>query len=235
MNKTIYLPDTNLLFNLAESIVLEKKYFEHWHRNSVNFWKRYGKQTQIPSLVWAEFCGLWFHKNVDLGNYDFWFRNRISVFLQMYQLLKRYKVNMCDESNILFQNVLEIASEITSQKMPENLIKTISKRINQTILSIENSIKKKGINKKNKEALERNKKNLLTGKILDGLDSVIVTFAYEFAKKNSETETIIVSDDKFMVETVNYFYDTMEHFKNYVVPDNVSAYTTRELVKKRQK
>ena len=235
MNKTIYLPDTNLLFNLAESVVLEKKYFEHWHWNSVNFWKRYGKQTQIPSLVWAEFCGLWFHKNVDLENYELWFRNRLSVFSQIYQLIKRYKVDMCDESDILFQSVLEIASEITSQKMPENLIKTISKRINQTILSIENSIKKKGINKKNKEALERNKKNLLTGKILDGLDSVIVTFAYEFAKKKPETDIVVVSDDKFMVETINYFYDAMENFSNYDVPENVYAYTTSELVRKRQR
>jgi len=232
MNKTIYLPDTNLLFNLAESIVLEKKYFGHWHRNSVNFWKRYGKQTQIPSLVWAEFCGLWFHKNVDLENYDFWFRNRLSVFLQMYQLLKRYKVNMCDESNILFQSVLEIASEITSQKMPAELIKKIAGRINKTIKNIR---KKENRSYEQEQHLQRNMKNLKTGKILDGLDSVIVTFAYEFAKKNPETDTIVVSDDKFMVETVNYFYDTMEHFNNYVVPDNVSAYLTQNLVKKKIK
>ena len=232
MNKTIYLPDTNLLFNLAESIVLEKKYFGHWHWNSVRFWKRYGKQTQIPSLVWAEFCGLWFHKNVDLGNYDFWFRNRLSVFLQMYQLLKRYKVNMCDESNILFQSVLEIASEITSQKMPAELIKKIAGRINKTIKNIR---KKENRSYEQEQHLQRNMKNLKTGKILDGLDSVIVTFAYEFAKKNPETDTIVVSDDKFMVETVNYFYDTMEHFNNYVVPDNVSAYLTQNLVKKKIK
>ncbi len=232
MNKTIYLPDTNLLFNLAESVVLEKKYFEHWHWNSVNFWKRYGKQTQIPSLVWAEFCGLWFHKNVDLENYELWFRNRLSVFSQIYQLIKRYKVDMCDESDILFQSVLEIASEITSQKMPADLIKKIAGRINKTI---DNIRKRENRSDEQEQHLQRNMKNLKTGKILDGLDSVIVTFAYEFAKKKPETDIVVVSDDKFMVETINYFYDAMENFSNYDVPENVYAYTTSELVRKRQR
>ena len=139
---------------------------------------------------------------------------------------------MCDESNILFQNVLQIASEITSQKMPADLIKKIAGRINKTI---DNIRKRENRSDEQEQHLQRNMKNLKTGKILDGLDSVIVTFAYEFAKKKPETDIVVVSDDKFMVETINYFYDAMENFSNYDVPENVYAYTTSELVRKRQR
>ena len=75
---------------------------------------------------------------------------------------------------------------------------------------------------------------LVTGKILDGLDSVIAIFAYEYAKKNKNKEIIVVSDDKFMVETIQYFYKTPGQLSYYSIPENASAILTRDLSYKRK-
>lgn len=231
MNEFIYIPDTNLFYNLAESIILKKEEYSKWHVTALKFWRKFGKKTKIPSIVLAEFCGLWFHKNVDLKNYDFWFRNRLTVFNQMYFKLKRAGVEMCDESIISLNKVLQSAVDLTRYKMSAALIDEISNRLIEVIESVKNRLKYDKNNYKLNKTYKRFKKNLNKGKLLDGLDSIIVSFAYELGKYHDKDSIIIVSCDKFMVQIVNYYFKYMKNYKHYKVPENVSAYLPQTLTR----
>lgn len=212
MSNRIYIPDTNVLFNLIESFA--EKDLQHWNKRAIKFWQRYGSQTVLPSMVLTEFCGLWFHKDIDFINYNFWFQKRLAMFNQMYLQLKRYGVKNCNETDVLYQDIMKLSQNITNRKMPNKLIKEMIKRIEMTIAR----------NSTNPEVVSRNKKNLSSGKLLDGLDSVIVSFAYEYAKKREETEIIVVSFDRFMIDTVNGFKKDPILMISFNLPNNVSGY-----------
>ncbi len=224
----IYLPDTNLLYNLAESIVYPSHSLRGWHKNAKSFWNRYGRQIEIPSLVWTEFSGVWFQKNINLEDYDKWFQDRLSIFNQTYLILKKNKTGLCDESDLSYKDIMSCASIITSQKMPAGLIQQIISRLQNTIKSCQKSIDNNSLSsakvKEAQAALNRNKQLFIKGKILDGLDSVIVVFAYEFAKKHRDKKIIVVSGDKFMVDTMQYLHKHNSiKLGNYEIPGNVSA------------
>ena len=120
-----------------------------------------------------------------------------------------------DETNISYQDILKNASVITTQAMPLGLIQKIVVRIHNTIDGCESTIEKNpdsqnAINAK--KALKNNQRILerRQGKILDGLDSLIVVFAFEYAKKYKDNEIRIISDDKFMV--VHHFVSSWPPF-----------------------
>ena len=240
MNKTtFFLPDTNLLYNRAGAII-SRNNLNSYQLRSLKFWKQYGQNIKIPSIVWAEFTGLWFHKNVDLRNYDIWFQNRLSIFGKMYKSFKDNKVVLCNETGMDYQNILKSAAIVTQQAMPNDLIQKIVLRIENTIEGCLNTIQSNTDSAKAikgaSNALENNKRILENkqGKILDGLDSLIVVFAFEYAKKYKTNEIIIVSDDKFMVDTVKFFHSSKKKLIGYEIPDNVSAVSTRDLVYKKR-
>lgn len=215
MNKKIYIPDTNVLFNYIETF--STKNLEYWNINAIKFWERCGSQTVIPSIILTEFCGLWFHKDIDFKNYDFWFQKRLTMFNQMYLNFRRLGVKNCNETGILYQDVMKLSQDITNHKMPKKLIDQIINRLEKSVAKKPN----------NAELVNRSMKNLNSGKLLDGLDSVIVSFAYEYAKKKSVDDVIVVSFDRFMIETVNNFKQDPVLMENFNLPENVFGISPR--------
>ena len=240
MTKTqCFFPDTNLLYNFVDAIMNHSN-LKSDHRRSKDFWKQYGNKTRIPSIVWAEFSGLWFHKNIDLRDYSFWFNKRFNLFNEMLRQLKNNGVSNCDEDDINFQTIFSIATKFTQQKMPDDLIKKIVTRIKQTIDGCSNTIKSKKTDNEQKEFVKKNKErnekilNNKKGKILDGLDSFIVAFAFEYSKKYNNYDIIIVSDDKFLVDTVMFFNESEIKLEDYDIPKNVLACTTGDIIYKKK-
>jgi len=234
MNKFIFLPDTNVLFNFAGALNRSSNNNDYREKICFDFIKIYGKEIKIPNLIWTEFCGLWFHKNIDLINYSLWFRNRLTTFNEVYRKLKEFKATLCDETNISFHDVFSNADVLTRTEVHQKLLNIITGRIKETINNLNVRLEKNPGDEKMKSDIMRNKNNLTNGKILDGLDSFIVGFAYEFAKINTEHEIYIVSEDKFLVETVNFFYDNeIENYGSITIPKNVAAYTAQNLLKNR--
>ncbi len=233
MIRTIYLPDTNILFNFAESILYEDG-LKTWHKNAVFFFENYGGNVEIPSIVWTEFSGLWFHKNIDMQNYDKWFEKHLSVFNQFYLRLKQKHVGLCDESEISYKNIMDCASQMTYQKMSEIVMKDIVSSINNIIMQWSEGQKYNSDENFSKK-IERKKQSLSNGKLLDGLDSLIVTFAYEFAKKNHNKKILVVSGDQSMVRIMKSLHKYKDIFvtqKECDIPDNASAVFPWELKKR---
>lgn len=99
------------------------------------------------------------------------------------------------------------------RKMPKKIINQIVRRIERTIAR--NSTKA--------DVVARNKRNLTSGKLLDGLDSVVVSFAYGYAKKSKVGEVVVVSSDRFMIEIVNGFKSDRVLLNSFNLPYNVSG------------
>ncbi len=220
----IFLPDTNILFNLAEAILLGSKKCEPWHTSTLRYWEKCGAKTRIPSLVWAEFLGLWFHKNVDLENYDKWFENRFSVFGLLYRHLKKYRGTLCEESHISYTDIFKGAESITNQKMSQGAIKKITKRLRKNIQYSEQKLIENPFDEKFAKKKKRNEKSLKNGKLLDGLDSVIASFSCEYARKHSDHTIVVVSNDYFLIDVLQSFHESGGYrLPEYTIPANVRA------------
>lgn len=228
MNNIIFLPDTNILQGLIEAInVGSSENPKPWHRNILNFFNRCGEQVRVPSIVWGEFCGLWFHKDVNLINYQQWFNQRRSCFDQVIRHLKEKKVKMSNESALSYKNVMDKAAMLTNKKMPLGLISQIIERHENAIQSLESKLMKNREEQRLNDDLQRNKKQLEHGKLLDGLDSIIVSFACEFAKINETRQIVLVTRDKSIFDILKYFSENKDIARLYEVPDNVIAVSPR--------
>ncbi len=227
MSRKVYLPDTNMLQNLAEATLMRSEnsgdLLPPWQSGALNFFDRYGAQVQIPSIVWGEFCGLWFHKNVDFANYDKWFENRLGCFGQTYRYLKERKVEMCDDADILYRQVLDMGICLTTSKMPAQLIAQVTGRLDQTIRSLVEKCAAHPEDSKPRKDLERNEFNRTHGKLLDGLDSVIMAFACAVARQRTTELVVLVTQDRFMVDAVAFFYNNQGALPACDIPPNVTA------------
>ena len=224
MNEKIFLVDTNILQILAEAINIgSAENLQRWHKTALTFFDRHGQNIRIPSIVWGEFLGLWFHKNVDMNMYDKWFQNRLSCYAQTYKFLKCKKAAICDETGISYQKVMDMGIRFTSSQMPEGLILTIAKRLEDAITSLQAKCTYDPNDQKSKEDLQRNEKNRKQGKLLDGLDSIIVGFACEFARTNANRQVVLVTRDRFIIDFLCFFSRDKNLLLSYGMPGNVTA------------
>lgn len=96
--------------------------------------------------------------------------------------------------------------------------------INEIILTITNRIQNAQSQKEpdfaTQEFIERNKKNLKKGKLLDGMDPLILASAIVFAMAHPDTPVILVSDDRWMARAARRLLD------------NARSYGLRKLVGK---
>lgn len=95
MNEII-IPDTNLLIDLSEAYSRRNRKTQYIE-NAQSFWKMYSKQIEIPKIVWSEFLGVWFHKDIDFETYDSWFDKRYNCFAQAFKFIKELGIGFYDE------------------------------------------------------------------------------------------------------------------------------------------
>jgi hypothetical protein len=237
MNETIYFVDTNILFNLADSIFVEKDKLMGYQRRTQDFWQQFGKNVRIPSIILAEFHGLWFHKNVDLENYELWYRDRFSAYEQLIKKLKEYQTMIWPDGLISLEKMTSISRYLTKKQMPTDLINDVLFRIHGSINDINKKLNDDLSNNKEslKKALNRHTRNLKSGKLLDGLDSVLAAHTYAHAKENPGKNFIIISDDEFIVDVIRYFAkNQVEKFYDLTIPQNVQALTLYNCLYKRR-
>ncbi|HOD55194.1 MAG TPA: hypothetical protein PKJ08_11750 [Candidatus Cloacimonadota bacterium] len=218
----IYLTDTNVVVNYAEAFLKlnKKEELDFFQKISVDFWSRCGNQTLIPSIVWAEFLGVWYQKKIDLNSYDFWFQKQYSVYEKLYYDFKQKKVAMPDDSKMLYKNILSVAKNLTNKKFPLDFVDAEKKRLrnrrNPTVEQTENQIDK--------------------AKVLDGLDSVIVAYTFELARLLPTKQIVLVTNDYPTIHFVNYFSNNKNQASEtgIIVPFNIVASDVKSVLRQQR-
>ncbi len=227
----IFVLDTNILMFLGG-----RNYFDiNLLKNLKSFFAKYKKDVYIFDLVWNEFCGVFFQKNIDFNDYNRWYRDQHSFVektLRRVMDFEANRVNLSDDK-LFYSELSNQADKLSFNKLDLDLIKEMLELQAQKIKS---NLRKaeKTIDEKEKEIFKnRIKKAKEDQKVFDGLDSLIVAYAVLFSK-SKKRKIFILTDDLSLMTAINFYHkksygcqpETIYHdFKN------VEAITLRDLQK----
>ena len=225
----IILPDTNLLIKLFQAH-LSKYKNNRVYKRVLNFWCKENGRIEIPPIVFAEFIGVWFHKQVNFEDYKKWYTDQFDLFMKGYSvLLQNNRYNECEGGNEILKNIFDekLTNIFLERMMPASLINIIVETLTGSLSDIEKQINRGNNSKYKLAARDRYRGQLENGKgkIVDGLDSLLITFAYEYAKANEDKEVVVASNDRMLVVTMNHFSKIRDKdpLHGYSIPENVSA------------
>ena len=184
----------------------------------------YSKQIEIPKIVWSEFLGVWFHKDIDFETYDSWFDKRYNCFAQAFKFIKELGIGFYDEKSIDYNTVFSLSEKLTSNRMPRVLVDGLVKALSEDIKQIELKLNTASYKDNLERALRRNQRYLNAGKMLDGMDSLLVAYSYVVANNNADKAILVCSCDKSLVRTVNILNDSdVGQIGDLTIPKNVKA------------
>jgi len=218
--------DTNILYFMADAIVNSSYKYKYDH-----FISKTGGNLMVLDLVWSEFLSSFLHKKINFKNYEQWYRDRNSIVSNVYMQLKRARtvfVKLTDDT--LYVKLFEIAKEILNTPAPKEFIELLIKKLEDKICGINKKQSNTEVIKDQNELRkiqQRWQHELNEGKILDGMDSVILAYAALIGQKYCQNDIYVLSGDEYMVEYTNY----IQKIGTNLLPDNLTAISERELMR----
>lgn len=176
MSEIIYMPDTNILCDwiaASNPALLAEKDIKPETANQIRaFCEDNQNQIVISDLVWVEFLSVVLHKKIDIsGNFEKtrqWFRNQ-ETMIQQIELFVENAPNM---------NWLNWEGDISPYPDAADLLRDTG------------LLDRAAFN-----WMKKNTSGSLTQKLLDGMDSVILIYLNEIARRNSKNLVVLYTAD----------------------------------------
>ncbi|OQX24708.1 MAG: hypothetical protein BWK80_19410 [Desulfobacteraceae bacterium IS3] len=177
MSEIIYMADTNILYNwIAASnpaLLAATRFIKPEIANQIkDFCEKNQNQIIIPDLVWVEFLSVILHKEIDIsGNFEKtrqWFRNQETMIQQIESFVQ----------NAANMDWLNWESDISPYPDAAELLRDTGLLDRDTF-----------------NWMKKNTSGSLTQKLLDGMDSVILIYLNELARRNSKDLVVLYTAD----------------------------------------
>ena len=198
---TLYVVDTNVLFDWALSYTGYRGRNEWRLRQSRRFCEDHRNQIHLPGLVLLELHGVFLHKGIDLERYDLWFRKRKAALQPLQRLFYGADSHFELGEDEFDGNVAaSLCTWPANQKLRNSLAELQAHRMKSSIYPPDRPPQVK---------------------LLDGVDAGIVATAYDLAKREAPRPVKVVSWDRTLVFAVNGLRG--EKVYSYRFPENLTA------------
>jgi hypothetical protein len=202
-----YILDTNVLMDLAQAMgqiknpifnEKESNREKTLQRNTIKFFFKNKNQIIIPDIVWAEFQGVFLHKDINMDNPQMWFRDRTTIVQQMEEMFRSASLDS-------FQFWVP---------QPDNLIYSDAQILTQDQHFIQECIQDRFFGRKLKDRSNKQNNALISNsglgmkgayipggaKILDGMDAVILAYAIDIATSYKDDICLLYTGDNFLFQ-----------------------------------
>jgi len=203
-SEPLYLLDTNVIYDML-TMLTEKP--SGIGRSIDKFLSVTNKKVYISDLVWTEFSISWFQKNISFPDYELWYSRKLASYAQVYQQLLRRNVELLPILKLSaggYAGVVDLARDLAIVKYDDSFIREVQKNFDR---KLENALREEPTEKNRQahhEYVERLQKNYYNGKLLDGLDSMILASSILFAQENPKSTVTLVSNDRWMGTAANH-------------------------------
>jgi len=213
MSDKIILIDTNILFNILNRFrnreSLSKYELSKIIKTDKLFKNNVGR-IKIPDVVINEFYANFFNTMNILGSrkkflkendYRVWMNLQYSAWSQIVAFVMTNKVGSVKFDSFKFYgyNLFALATSITEYEIPKKLIDELST-----------------ISAKDDYA------NVKSGKLFDGMDSIILSYIFIYSLENSGKKVEFVTGDNYFKLGGNYFIkNKLPVMKNFKYPTNL--------------
>lgn len=209
-NRTVYIVDTNVLHMWLSYKPDEDA--PDWAKSNPKSWENVQKRQQraarfcrdethriiIPEIVWVELCGLFLQKDIDLHNYLNWQQKRRIALqeIEAYLLDPLSHIRLGQD-----QQDAELAINLCRYQISETLLKRMRE------------------SHEKRPTVGGNPRSV---KLLDGIDSAILAYAWCYAEKHPELYVRLCSDDHGLRQMLPELHRA-RHIRGRLVPSNLGA------------